>query len=82
MYLDNYVKLALGLEGNPDPTQAEIEAAVTATGYTGYVSMEYDLQKTPDPEPEPEGEALLAEPKPKGKDSLITKAAKALKKAK
>ena len=70
MYLDNYVKLALGLEGYPDPTQAEIEAAVTATGYTGYISMEYDLQVTPEPEPEPEpegredetggGEAVLA----------------------
>ena len=78
MYLANHVKLALGLEGYPDPTQAEIEAAVTATGYTGYVSMEYDLQKTS----EPEGEALLAAPKGKSKDNLITKAAKALKKAK
>ena len=47
MYVDNVAKLALGLEGNTDPTQAELEAAVTATGYTGYVSMEYDLQKTP-----------------------------------
>ena len=80
MYLANHVKLALGLEGYPDPTQAEIEAAVTATGYTGYVSMEYDLQKTS--EPEEGGEALLAAPKGKSKDNLITKAAKALKKAK
>ena len=48
MYVDNVTKLALGLEGNTDPTQAELEAAVTATGYTGYVSMEYDLQKTPE----------------------------------
>ena len=46
MYLDNHVKLALHLEGYPDPTQAEIEAAVTATGYTGYVSMEYEQQKS------------------------------------
>ena len=69
MYLDNHVKLALHLEGYPDPTQAEIEAAVAATGYTGYVSLEYDLQKTPapEPEPEPEGEALLAEPKARKK---------------
>ena len=82
MYLNNHVKIALGLEGNPDPTQAEIEAAVAATGYTGYVSMEYDLQKTPPLPFDDGGEALLAQPKAKSKDNLITKAAKALKKAK
>ena len=48
MYVDNYIKIALGIEGNTDPTQAELEAAVSATGYKGYVSMEYELQKTPD----------------------------------
>ena len=54
MYVDNYIKTALGIEGNTDPTQAELEAAVSATGYAGYVSMEYELQKTPEPEQEPE----------------------------
>ena len=51
MYIDNVTKNALGLTGVTNPTQAELEAAVTATGYTGYVSMEYELQKTPE-EPE------------------------------
>ena len=41
MYLDNYVRLALGLEGTPDPSQAVVAAAVTKTGYKGYVSPEY-----------------------------------------
>ena len=41
MYLANHVRLALGLEGTPDPSLAVVQAAVTATGYTGYVSMEY-----------------------------------------
>ena len=63
MYVVNHAKIALGLEGNTDPTQAELEAAVTATGYTGYVSMEYDLQKTPEPEPDqPEGNEQFTVP--------------------
>ena len=41
VYLDNYVRLALGLEGTPDPSQAVVAAAVTKTGYKGYVSPEY-----------------------------------------
>ena len=41
MYVDNVTKLALGLEGNTDPTQAELEAAVAATGYTGYVAADF-----------------------------------------
>jgi len=53
MYLTNHVKTALHLEGYPDPTQAEIEAAVTATGYTGYVSLEYHLENPPAPVPDP-----------------------------
>ena len=52
MYVDNVTKNALGLTGVTNPTQAELEAAVAATGYTGYVSMEYEAQKTPEPEPE------------------------------
>ena len=60
MYVDNYIKTALGIEGNTDPTQAEREAAVAATGYTGYVSMEFDAQKaSPEPEPEPEPETTI-----------------------
>ena len=69
MYVDNYVKTALRIEGNTDPTFDELDAAVTATGYSGYVSLEYHIMKTsgsgepdpdekPDPEPEPEPEAL------------------------
>jgi hypothetical protein len=41
MYLTNVERLALGLEGTPDPTQAQVQAAVTATGYKGYVSFDY-----------------------------------------
>ena len=41
MYLANHVRLALGLEGTPDPSLAVIQAAVTKTGYGGYVAMEY-----------------------------------------
>ena len=63
MYVDNYVKTALQIEGNTDPTFDELDAAVTATGYSGYVSLEYHIIKTggsakPEPEPEPEPEAL------------------------
>lgn len=41
MYLANHVRLALGLEGTPDPTNAQVQAAVAATGYTGYVAEDY-----------------------------------------
>ena len=41
MYLTNHVRLALGLVGTPDPTQAVIAAAVGKTGYKGYVSPDY-----------------------------------------
>ena len=41
MYLTNVERLALGLEGTPDPTLAQVQAAVTATGYKGYVSFDY-----------------------------------------
>ena len=41
MYLVNHVRLALGLEGTPDPTQTQVQAAVAATGYTGYVAEDY-----------------------------------------
>jgi hypothetical protein len=41
MYLCNHTRLALGLEGTPDPSLAVVQAAVTKTGYAGYVAMEY-----------------------------------------
>jgi hypothetical protein len=41
MYLTNVQRLALHLEGTPDPSQAVVRAAVTKTGYTGYVSPDY-----------------------------------------
>lgn len=63
MYVDNVTKNALGLTGVTNPTQAELEAAVTATGYTGYVSMEFDAQKASEPEPEPEPEVTASKSK-------------------
>jgi len=41
MYLTNFVRLAIGLEGTPDPSNAVVQAAVTASGYTGYVAEDY-----------------------------------------
>ena len=41
MYLTNVQRLALRLEGNPDAPQAVVAAAVTKTGYTGYVAPDY-----------------------------------------
>ena len=41
MYLTNHVRLALGLEGTPDPSQAVVAAAVAKTGYKGYVAPGY-----------------------------------------
>lgn len=41
MYLANHVRLALGLEGTPDPSLAVVQAAATKTGYTGYVAPDY-----------------------------------------
>ena len=38
MYLCNHVRLALHLEGTPDPSLTVVQAAVTKTGYTGYVA--------------------------------------------
>ena len=67
MFVPHYTKNALGLTGVTDPTQQQLEDAVATTGYSGYVSLEFEAQKTP-PAPLPEpgddgGEALLAEPK-------------------
>jgi len=45
MYLPNFIKLQLGLEGYTNPSQAELEAAVTKTGYKGFVSLDYEAQK-------------------------------------
>ena len=45
MYLGNVERLALGLEGTPNPTYEQVDAAVTATGYTGFVSLEYHIDK-------------------------------------
>lgn len=41
MYLCNHVRLAIGLEGTPDPSNTVVQAAVTASGYTGYVSEDF-----------------------------------------
>ena len=41
MYLTNVERLALHLEGNPDAPQAVVAAAVTATGYKGYVAPDF-----------------------------------------
>jgi hypothetical protein len=41
VYLTNVERLALHLEGNPDAPQAVIAAAVTKTGYKGYVAPDY-----------------------------------------
>jgi hypothetical protein len=42
MYLTNVQRLALGLEGTPDPSQAVVAAAATKTGYTGYVAPDHE----------------------------------------
>jgi hypothetical protein len=47
MYLTNVQRLALHLEGNPDAPLAVIQAAVTATGYTGYVAPDYSAPAPP-----------------------------------
>ena len=47
MYLCNHVRLAIGLEGTPDPSNAVVQAAVTASGYTGYVSEDYVAPAAP-----------------------------------
>jgi len=41
MYLTNVQRLALGLEGTPDPSQAVVAAAVAKTAYKGYVAPDY-----------------------------------------
>lgn len=41
MYLTNVERLALDLVGTPDPPLSVVQAAVTKTGYTGYVSPDY-----------------------------------------
>jgi hypothetical protein len=50
VYLTNHVRLALGLEGTPDPSQAVVAAAVTKTGYKGYVGPGY-VSAAPVPSP-------------------------------
>ena len=47
MYLCNHTRLALGLEGTPDPSQAVVAAAVTKTGYKGYVAPDYKAAAAP-----------------------------------
>ena len=67
MYVCNSIKSALLITGNTDPTFDELDAAVTATGYSGFVSLEYHLMKQggssepepdPDPDPDPDPEAI------------------------
>ena len=58
VYVCNAQKLALGLEGVPNPTYEQVDEAVTATDYKGFVSIEYHVEKageTPEPEPDPDG---------------------------
>ena len=43
MYLCNHTRLALGLEGTPDPSQAVVAAAVAKSGYRGYVAPDYKV---------------------------------------
>ena len=59
MYLNNHVRLALGLEGTPDPTQAVVAAAVTKTGYKGYVAPDFKVAA-----PKPAGGPPPAPPEP------------------
>ena len=47
MYLINVQRLALHLEGNPDAPLSVIQAAVTKTGYTGYVAPDYVAPPAP-----------------------------------
>ena len=47
MYLTNVERLHLGLEGTPDPSQAVVKAAVTRTGYKGYVAPDYVAAAVP-----------------------------------
>lgn len=47
MYLTNFVALDLGLEGYPDPPLSVVQAAVTKTGYTGYVAPGYVAPPAP-----------------------------------
>ena len=54
MYLTNVERLHLGLEGTPDPSQAVVGAAVTRTGYKGYVAPDY-VAAAPKPVPVPAG---------------------------
>ena len=49
MYLCNVQRLALGLEGTPDPDLATVQAAVTKHDYKGYVSPEYVAPTIPEP---------------------------------
>ena len=49
MYLTNVQRLALGLEGTPDAPQSVVAAAVTKTGYKGFVAPEYVVPSLPGP---------------------------------
>jgi hypothetical protein len=47
MHLTNVQRLALHLEGNPDAPLSVVQAAVTATGYKGYVAPDYAAPPAP-----------------------------------
>lgn len=49
IYICNHTRLALGLEGTPDPSLAVLQAAVTATGYKGYVCPDFVAKAAPAP---------------------------------
>jgi hypothetical protein len=63
MYLPNYTRLALGLEGTPDPSQAVVAAAVAKTGYKGYVAPDYVAAVPAAGKPSPAPPAPASAPK-------------------
>jgi hypothetical protein len=47
MFIPNYTRLLLGLEGTPDPSLAVVQAAVAKKGFTGYVAPDYSAPAPP-----------------------------------
>ena len=58
VYVCNAQKLALGLEGVTDPTYQQVDEAVAATDYKGFVSLDYHVEKAGGGSPGPEYEEL------------------------
>jgi len=57
MYLTNVERLALHLEGTPDPPLSVVQAAATSTGYSGYVCPDFVAPAPPPPPPPAPGKA-------------------------